>query len=60
LMSVLTLTIVSVLFFGFLAAAWLLHRSYRNRRLQIIASQRSIAHSHIRRRHRRAGGSMYG
>jgi hypothetical protein len=59
LMSVLTLTIVSVLFFGFLAAAWLLHRSYRNRRLQIIASQRSMAHSHIRRRHRRAGGSMY-
>ena len=60
LISVLELTTVSVLSFSLGAAVWLLHRSYRNRRLRNIAAQRTLTNPQLRKRRRRAGGSISG
>jgi len=59
LISVLSLTTASALFFALAAAAWLLHRSYRNRLLRNIASQRPMTRARIQKRRRRARSSRH-
>ena len=59
LISVLTLTTTSALFFALAAAVWLLHRSYRNRLLRNIASQRPMTRARSRKRRRRVSNSRH-